>query len=247
VSEHLDKHKEVLLRDNPERNESWLGNEHMRKFIGWLQDQISQSDTQISEYLKKLARGPIFTVVTYQVYETNGYTFYTEQRDKKRMYQNCGVRVDGYDVTGQDKNKYYGQIQEIYELDFHGFMIPLFHCNWVDAIKGVVKGKYGFINLDLNYQGCKSESFVLAKHVTQVFYVPDTTNKRLKWLYLENDESLESRMSLMRKNLINLMRFFLMSPRWSSQAYHRPTKLRTCTTATMRKSRISKNQDSNGK
>jgi hypothetical protein len=139
VSEHLDKHKEVLLRDNPERNESWLGNEHMRKFIGWLQDQISQSDTQISEYLKKLARGPIFTVVTYQVYETNGYTFYTEQRDKKRMYQNCGVRVDGYDVTGQDKNKYYGQIQEIYELDFHGFMIPLFCCNWVDAIKVLYK------------------------------------------------------------------------------------------------------------
>jgi hypothetical protein len=41
---------ELLLRDNPERNESWLANEHMRKFIGWLQDQISQSsDTQTSE------------------------------------------------------------------------------------------------------------------------------------------------------------------------------------------------------
>jgi hypothetical protein len=34
VSEYLDEHKEVLLKDNPGRNELWLANEHMRKFIG---------------------------------------------------------------------------------------------------------------------------------------------------------------------------------------------------------------------
>jgi hypothetical protein len=74
VSEYLDEHKEVLLRDNSLHNESWLANEHMRKFIGWFRDQISQSsETQTSEYLKKLARGPIFTVVTYQGYAINGY------------------------------------------------------------------------------------------------------------------------------------------------------------------------------
>jgi hypothetical protein len=43
VSEYLDEHKEMLLRDNPRCNESWLANEHMRKFIAWLWDQISQS------------------------------------------------------------------------------------------------------------------------------------------------------------------------------------------------------------
>jgi hypothetical protein len=43
VSEYFDDHKKVLLRDNPSCNESWLANEHMRKFIGWLQDQISHS------------------------------------------------------------------------------------------------------------------------------------------------------------------------------------------------------------
>jgi hypothetical protein len=65
-------------------------------------------------------------------------------------------------------------------LDFHGFKIHLFHCNRVDAIKGVVKGKYGLISVDLNHQGYKSEPFGLAKHIAQVFYVPDTTNKILK-------------------------------------------------------------------
>jgi hypothetical protein len=104
VSEYLDEHKEVLLTDNPRPNESWLANEHMRKFTGWLQDQISQSlHTQTSEYLKKFAHGPIFTVVTNQGYGINRYTFYTKQHDKKSTYQNSGVRVDAYDVTGQDK------------------------------------------------------------------------------------------------------------------------------------------------
>jgi hypothetical protein len=73
---------------------------------------------------------------------------------------------------------YYGQIQEIWELDFYGFKIPLFCCNWVDAIKGVVQDKYGFISIYHNRQRYKLEPFVLAKHVAQVFYVPDTTNKR---------------------------------------------------------------------
>jgi hypothetical protein len=47
-------------------------------------------------------------------------------------------------------------------------------------------------------------------------------------------------MPSMRKSLINLMRFLLSSPRWPSQEYHRPMKLRTCATTTMKKSRISK-------
>jgi hypothetical protein len=86
----------------------------MRKFSGWLQDRISQSsETQTSEYLNKLAHDPIFTVVIYQGYDINGYMFYTEQQDKKSTYQNSGVCVDTYDVTGQDKNMYYDQIQEI--------------------------------------------------------------------------------------------------------------------------------------
>jgi hypothetical protein len=127
-----------------------------------------------------LAHGPIFTVVTYQGYDIIGYTFYIERQDKKSTYQNSGVYVDAYVVMGEDKSMYYGQIQEIWELDFQGFKIPLFHCNWVDAIKGVVKDKYGFISVDLNCQGYKSKPFMLAKHIAQVFYVPNTGNKRLK-------------------------------------------------------------------
>jgi hypothetical protein len=40
VSEYFNGHKEVLLSDNPGCNDSWLANEHMRKFIGWFRDRI---------------------------------------------------------------------------------------------------------------------------------------------------------------------------------------------------------------
>jgi hypothetical protein len=122
----------------------------------------------------------LYSPLTYQGYDIYGYTFYTKQQDKKSTYQNSGVCVDAYEATGQDKNMYYDQIQEIWELNFHGFKIPLFCCNWVDATRGVVQDKYEFISVDVNRQGYKSDPFVLAKHVAQVFYVPDTTNIRLK-------------------------------------------------------------------
>jgi hypothetical protein len=59
----------------------------MRKFIGWLREWIFVSDTPIIEYLQKLARDPIFTIVTYQGYDINGYMFYIERQDKKNTYR----------------------------------------------------------------------------------------------------------------------------------------------------------------
>jgi hypothetical protein len=106
--------------------------------------------------------------------------FYTKQKDKKITYQNSGICVDAYDVTGQDKTCTMVKYKRYGSLTFIVFKIPLFHCNWVDAIKGVVKDKYRFISVDLNRQGCKSEPFMLAKHIAQGFYVSDTTNKSLK-------------------------------------------------------------------
>jgi hypothetical protein len=103
---------------------------------------------------------------------------------RKNTYQNSGIRVDAYDVTGEYKSMYYGQIQEIWELDFPGFKIPLFHCNWVDAHNGVIKDKYMFFSIHLNHHGYKSEPFMFAKHVAQVFYIPDTINKWLKVVIL---------------------------------------------------------------
>ena len=52
------------------------------------------------EQLKQLARGPLGTILTFQGYEINGYTFYTRAQDKKSTNQNSGVRIDAIDNKG---------------------------------------------------------------------------------------------------------------------------------------------------
>jgi hypothetical protein len=106
------------------------------------------------------------------------------------MYQNSGVCVYAYDATGQDKNMYYiwSNIRDL-RASLSWLQDSSFPLYWFDAIRGVVQDKYWFISIDFNRQGVK-----------------------ILWLYLENDESSESRMSSMRKSLINLMKFFLSSP-----------------------------------
>ena len=58
-----------------------------------------------------LAVGPTCTVATYQLYDINGYTFYTEPKDKKCDYQNSGVMK--LHLTKNESNGYYDRIEEI--------------------------------------------------------------------------------------------------------------------------------------
>jgi hypothetical protein len=141
---------------------------------------------------------------------------------------------------------YYGEIQENWELDFHGFKIPLFCCNWVHGIKSVVQDKYGFISIDLNRQGSKLESFMLAKQIAQVFYVLDRTNKEL------NVVILGKRRIVRVKNVVDeeeFDQFDEIPPFFTSMIKPRipSSNEAPCATTTMKKSRIPKTQDRNGK
>ena len=77
-----------------------------------------------------------------------------------------------------NKSAYYGQIEEIWELNYVTFKVPLFKCRWVQGTSGVQKDQYEFTTVDLNHLGYKTEPFVLAKQVEQIFYVPDTLRKK---------------------------------------------------------------------
>jgi hypothetical protein len=75
----------------------------------------------------------LFTVTRYEGMDINGYTFYTMTQDKKSAYQNSGVRVraifeDSNDDDDTETNTYYGQIEEIWELDYVGLKVALFQC-----------------------------------------------------------------------------------------------------------------------
>jgi hypothetical protein len=86
-------------------------------------------DSTIHPQLALLARGPSGTIVKFQDYDINGYTFYTRDQDQKTTHQNSGVRIDIMDDNNKNKNSYYGVIEEIWELEYGALNISLFLCN----------------------------------------------------------------------------------------------------------------------
>jgi hypothetical protein len=87
------------------------------------------------------------------------------------------VRINAID-TNDEKTTYYGQIEDIWEINYSDFKVPVLRCRWVQGAKGVMKDPYGFTTIDLKKVGYKEEPFVLAVQVAQIFYVPDTRNKK---------------------------------------------------------------------
>jgi len=135
----------------------------------------------IDKQLQWLARGPSVTILQYQGYDINGNTYYTRKQDQNSTNQNSGVRIDVIIDNDGTKETYYGVIEEIWELDYGPLKVPLFRCQWVNRAQGgVMVDRYGMTTVDLNKIGYKDEPFVLAKDVTQVFYVMDISSKPKK-------------------------------------------------------------------
>jgi hypothetical protein len=141
--------------------------------------QLVDTNPDDIEILHILASGPSTTIHGYTSYDINGYTFYIRAQDNKKTNQNSGARTDAYDCDG-NRETYYGFIEEIWELEYReNLKVPLFHCQWIRLPNGVKTNKYGMTNVNLRFLGYREQPFVLAKDVTQVFYVkdPDPANK----------------------------------------------------------------------
>src|SRR3954467_8503196 len=115
--------------------------------------------------------------MNYEAYDINGYTFYTEEKDMKSDYQNSGVTMESY--TGNDKDRYYGRIEEIWELSYAGEKVPMFRVRWA---KSVLKEDRYFTTMVIPEAKSKSagasvtaknEPWVLASQVDQCFYITD--------------------------------------------------------------------------
>nr|GEV57892.1 hypothetical protein [Tanacetum cinerariifolium] len=160
------------------RTKTWYTKRHNEQFATWLKDKVAANMGQpnVDRIVERLGEGPRLLVKTYQGYEINGYTFYTKTKDEKSTVQNSGVTMIA--STGITKKSYYGVIQEIWELDYYTFKIPLFMCKWVNNSSGVKVNDYGFTLIDLRTDGYTSEPFILAKQATQVFFVQDPSNPR---------------------------------------------------------------------
>jgi hypothetical protein len=161
--------------------------------------------------LQILDNGPSTTIHTYKSYDINGYTFYARTQDNKSVNQNSSVRIDAYDCDGNRKT-YYGFIEEICELEYReNLKVPLFRCQWVGLPNVVKVDKYGMTTVNFKIVGYREQPFVLAKDVTQVFYIKDPANKEGHIIF---QKLLALRMLLTRKTITSLsLSLSLMTPR----------------------------------
>nr|CAD39700.3 OSJNBb0115I21.8 [Oryza sativa Japonica Group] len=178
VGPYFEEHLEKIRDENLGRSNAWINREHNSWFNEWFKNRVTMSTDVPNETVQLLGMGPSWTVDTWQGYDINGYTFYTVKQDDKSTVQNSGVRIDAFqDQVGS--NTYYGCIQEIWELNYVKFKVPLFRCRWVNLRTGVKADKEGFTLVDLSKVGYTDEQFVLAKQVEQIFYIKDPSNKKM--------------------------------------------------------------------
>ncbi|GJS44466.1 hypothetical protein Tco_0569509 [Tanacetum coccineum] len=147
--------------------------------------ELAISKESVSETVRWISYGPCATVVKYDAYNINGYTFRTKCHDGK-VYQNSGVSVEAIDlhiskeVATTRQAFYYGFLQKIWVLDYRFRQIPLFKCDWVNHRAGGVKrDNLGYTLVDMNNLGHKVDPFILASQARQVFYMKDQIDKKL--------------------------------------------------------------------
>ena len=133
----------------PEKKLAFLENEHSKSFAKWLRKEVINrilfiivccslslklkyscnefqveielaiDNESVSETVRWISYGPRATIVKYDAYNINGYTFRTKSHDGK-VYQNSGVCVDAIDlhiskeVATTKQAYYYGVLQEIW-------------------------------------------------------------------------------------------------------------------------------------
>uniref|UniRef100_A0A803N4S6 DUF4216 domain-containing protein n=1 Tax=Chenopodium quinoa TaxID=63459 RepID=A0A803N4S6_CHEQI len=76
------------------------------------------------------------------------------------------------------KMQYYGVIEEICELHYSDFSVPVFCCKWDDNNNNVVHDDMGHTSMNLHKIGHKEDPYILACQAKQVFYMTDPLDKR---------------------------------------------------------------------
>jgi hypothetical protein len=102
VAPYMEEHMNIVRFENPGKSEIWITCHHIDTFVVWFRQKF-MGDSMIDEQLQWLARGPSITIMQYQGYEKNGYTFYTRAQDEKNTNQNSGVRIDAIDNDGKKR------------------------------------------------------------------------------------------------------------------------------------------------
>ncbi|XP_074372531.1 uncharacterized protein LOC141713140 [Apium graveolens] len=151
----VDLHKETISSEHPEKSASWIELEHNRTFIEWFKSHTTNELLQNSGSISDRNRG--VAVIAASLHQSS----------------------NNKDPVLSDTT-YFRWIANIWELDYVGFKVPVFDCNWVNNVDGVYVEQSGFVRVDLAKVGYKDDSFIMATQTQQVFYVTDLVDK--KWI-----------------------------------------------------------------
>ncbi|XP_054797583.1 uncharacterized protein LOC129302714 [Prosopis cineraria] len=221
VQPYLDAHKKLLKDKYPRKNEMQLANEHNKTFKKWFKEKVT-NETSMSDTIMWLAEGPHFEIVCWDGYDINGYSFYTKAQDDKSTMQNSRVMVKAktqHFSSLKDNNPllartdYYGVVDEIWEVNYTKFKIPIFKCRWVHFNAIEVDKEFGFISVDLKRLSFKEEPFILASQEKQVFYVIDPANKQRSIVLLGKKQIIDVEDDDSTFNLDETLPFTINLPR----------------------------------
>jgi len=183
VIPYIDAHKTIVKANNPRQARN--GMEHNRTFIPWFKDEVLK-DSTTSESLTWLVAELNFDVISCTTYEVNNCIFYTKSMDEKSTVQNSGVTLEAESMqfsTLKDTNHvlgsmaYYGFIEDIWEVDYTKFFVPVFKCKWINNKSGVKIDESGFTLVDIRKIRYRDDPFIMVQQPSQVFYVKDPTSE----------------------------------------------------------------------
>lgn len=150
-----------------------------QEFPSWFRTKVIRT-FPLDDKIRNIGLGPYAKVLCYKAYDVNGYRFHTSSYGKNKSTVNSHICVKGewYDDTEHD---YYGIIEEIVELEFHGLnnKVVLFKCHWFDVVNGVrVDKDHGLVEIKHTSSLHTYEPFVFAVQPIQVYYLPYPSQKR---------------------------------------------------------------------
>ena len=132
--------------------------------------------------LRQVANSCAYRVKSFGAYDVNGYRFHTTSHEQSRP--NRRTTNSGVFTPGDDGLEYYGRIEEIYELTFHGskpLKPVIFKCHWFDPHAVRRTPNLGLVEVQQASVYPGDDVYIVAQQATQVYYLsyPCKTDDRL--------------------------------------------------------------------
>ncbi|KAK1416898.1 hypothetical protein QVD17_26017 [Tagetes erecta] len=186
VEDEIKVYKSEFVSEHP-------GLDMKKEFPSWFKLKLPSSSSRLSsssssssstpdntKELRVLAHGPL-SAYSYSACIVNGVRFVVHSRDVRRTTQNSGVLS-----VGEDNTPFYGQLEEIIELNYlDSYSVVIFRCKWFKTSgKRLIKqNNMTFINISDEWY--KDDQLILATQAKQVFYLEDPSRTNSNWRVVE--------------------------------------------------------------